>query len=50
LRLHPQVDLRYSLAGAIPPPAELSIEQHLDLGRIERILCGAEPGRGAEAP
>lgn len=50
LRLHPQVDLRYSLAGAVPPPAELSIEQHLDLGRIERILCGAEPGRGAEAP
>ncbi|WP_373506495.1 cobyric acid synthase [Thiocapsa sp.] len=27
-----------------------SIEQRLDLGRIERILSGAEPGRGAEAP
>lgn len=50
LRLHPQVDLRYALAGAARPPADLSIEQHLDLGRIERILSGAEPGRGAEAP
>jgi adenosylcobyric acid synthase len=50
LRLHPQVDLRYALAGAVPPPADISIEQPLDLGRIERILCGAEPGRGAEAP
>jgi cobyric acid synthase len=48
LAVHETPDYRAVREAALERLAD-SIEQHIDLGHIERILCCATPGRGTEA-